>query len=82
MILIVKIIPNASKNSLEGFQEGILKIKIQASPDKGKANEALVEFLAETLEVPKREIRILSGHTSRLKKIDIPPEASKKLARL
>jgi len=82
VILIVKIIPNASKNSLEGFQEGILKIKIQASPDKGKANEALVEFLAETLEVPKREIRILSGHTSRLKKIDIPPEASKKLARL
>jgi len=68
-ILVVKVTPNASKSVILGFQEGILKVKIQAPPDKGKANDALIAFLAEVLKVAKSDLTLLSGHTSRIKKI-------------
>lgn len=77
MILMVKVIPNAKKNSLEGFQDGVLKVRIQAPPDKGKANEALIAFLAESLHVSKSQIRIISGQSSRLKKIEIQGEINR-----
>lgn len=70
-ILQVKVIPNASKNSIEGFHGDALKIKITAPPDKGKANQALIEYLSEQLDIPKSQIEILSGETSRMKKIKI-----------
>lgn len=70
-ILLVKIIPNAKKNSVEGFYTGRLKIKINAPPDKGKANEALINYLANLLHIPKSRISIASGHSSQLKKIVI-----------
>jgi uncharacterized protein (TIGR00251 family) len=71
MIIKVKIIPNAHKNSIEGFQEDTLKIKIKAPPDKGKANEELIDFLSDIFSIAKSQIRIISGHSSRLKKIEI-----------
>lgn len=71
MILTVKITPNASRNSIEGWQGDCLRIRIAAPPDKGKANEELIEFLAKTLHVPKRTISIRSGHTSRLKRVEL-----------
>lgn len=70
-IFIIKVIPNASKNSIEGFQGDVLKVRIQAPPDKGKANDALIAFLAKSWKLSKSQIRIISGHTSRLKKIEI-----------
>lgn len=70
----VKVIPNAPQNRIEGFHNNILKVKIQAPPDKGKANQALIDFLAETFHIPKSKIEILSGHTSRLKKLKIHAE--------
>ncbi len=71
MILYVKITPNAKSNSIVGFQEEVLKIKIQAIPDKGKANSELINFLSKELSIPKKHITILSGHTSRLKKLSL-----------
>ena len=71
MIIMVKIIPNAHINKVEGFSHEILKVRVSAPPDKGKANVALIELLADHFSVPKSHIRILSGHTSRLKKIQI-----------
>jgi uncharacterized protein (TIGR00251 family) len=49
----------------------VLKIKIKAPPDKGKANDELIDFLAKAFRVAKSDISILSGHTGRLKKIEI-----------
>ena len=77
MILSVKITPNASRNSIEGWQGDLLRIRIAAPPDKGKANEALIEFLAETLDIPKSDIRILSGAASRIKQLEIRSIASR-----
>ncbi len=71
MILHVKISPNAKKNSIEGFLDNILKIKIHAEPDKGKANSELIQFLAKKLSIPKKNISIISGHTTRIKKLSI-----------
>ncbi len=50
---------------------GMLKVKLAAAPEKGKANESLVEFLADTLGVKKNAITITSGLTSPVKTIQI-----------
>lgn len=71
MMLKIKVTPNAKQNAIVGFQGDILKIKLHATPEKGKANELLIEFLSKELRIPKSNIRILSGHTSRLKKVEI-----------
>jgi uncharacterized protein (TIGR00251 family) len=68
----VKVIPKSSKTELAGYlPDGTWKVKIAAAPEKGKANRALVEFLAETLGVVKSRIRIVSGETSQLKRIHV-----------
>ncbi len=70
-IIQVKAVPNASKNSIEGWKEGMLRVKVRAVPEKGKANEALSAFLAERLDLPKSAVRIVSGHTGRIKRVEI-----------
>lgn len=82
MILQVKITPNSPTNSLIGWQENTLKIRIHAPPDKNKANEELIDFLAALLHLPKNHIQILSGHTSRLKKLEINGNTDEILKRL
>jgi uncharacterized protein len=68
----VKVIPKSSKTELVGYlPDGTWKIKVAAAPEKGRANRALVEFLAERLGVAKRRIRIVSGETSQLKRIQV-----------
>ena len=51
--------------------DGTWKVKVAAAPEKGKANRALIEFLAEHLGVAKSRIRITSGETSQLKRIRV-----------
>ena len=54
----VKVIPKSSKTELAGYlPDGTWKIKVAAAPEKGKANRALMEFLAEHLGVAKSRIR-------------------------
>lgn len=71
-IIEVKIIPNASHNAIVGLENGILKIRIAAQPEKNKANRALVKFLAEFLGVRQADIILISGGTIRHKKLHIP----------
>jgi uncharacterized protein (TIGR00251 family) len=51
--------------------DGTLKVKIAAVPEKGKANAALCRFLAEHFGVPARDVQILSGQTSPIKRVRI-----------
>ena len=67
----VRVQPGASKNEIVGVQEDALKIRINAPPVKGKANKALIGFLAKELGVKKSEVEIISGHTSKIKKIKV-----------
>lgn len=71
IILQIKVTPNASKNQIIGFEEKVLKVRIRGVPEKGRVNEELIEFLAETLGIAKSNIKILSGDTSRLKRLKI-----------
>lgn len=67
-VLTLRISPNASKNEIIKTPEGI-KIKITAQPIDGKANKALVEFLAKQFKVPKSYFEIIRGETSKDKSV-------------
>jgi len=77
VIFRVKVQPGALKNEVVGVQRDALKIKINAPAVKGKANKALVDFLTEKLGVKKSALEIISGHTSKIKKIKVIGEAIK-----
>lgn len=70
-VIQVKVIPNAAQNKIERWQDGILRIRIRAVPEKGKANEALLALLAEELKIPKSALKIVSGHSARIKRVSI-----------
>lgn len=66
LILRLKIVPNSSKNEFIWENES-LKVKITAQPIENKANKALIEFLSKTLKIPKSNIQIIKGDTSKEK---------------
>ena len=71
-ILTVKVVPGSSSPSkICGLLDGMLKIKIAAPPEKGKANQSLIHFLAKALDVKKNSIQIISGQTNPIKQIRI-----------
>jgi uncharacterized protein (TIGR00251 family) len=67
----VKVQPNAHKNEMSGFNDGIWRVKIAAPPDKGKANRELILFFSDLLGVKKDDISLLKGLTSHNKIIGI-----------
>ena len=77
VIFKIKVQPGAAKNEIVEIQGDALKIKVNAPAVKGKANKALIDFLAKKLGVKKSEIEIISGHTSRIKKIKVIGEGTK-----
>lgn len=76
ILLNIKLTPNARQ---EAFGDVIydeneiawLKVAVRAVPENGKANKALISFLAKRLKLPKSTIRIVSGHQARTKKLSI-----------
>jgi hypothetical protein len=71
VIFSVRVQPRAGKNEVAGVWGGALKIRLQAPATENRANEALVEFLADVLRTPKSAVRIQSGGRSRSKRIEI-----------
>jgi uncharacterized protein (TIGR00251 family) len=69
--LAVQILPNAKKTEVSGLFDDALKIRLQAQPIDGKANEALVRYLAKLLDVPKSAVFLTHGHTGRRKIIEV-----------
>lgn len=67
----VKVIPGASRDEIVGTMGNAVKIKLRAPPVEGRANEALVEFLAEKLGLPRRAVSVERGDTSRQKLLRI-----------
>jgi uncharacterized protein len=68
---LVRVQPRASKEEIAGEMEGALKVRLQASAFEDRANDALVEFLAQLLKTSRTAVRILSGERSRTKRIEI-----------
>ena len=76
MILAVKLTPKASRNDIQGWAldvdgKPILKCCVTAVPEKGKANQALIEMLAKKLKIAKSSITLIKGDTDRHKILDI-----------
>ena len=71
MQLKIRVQPRAGRNAVEVSEDGSVRIRVTASPDRGKANEAAVELLAKCLQVPKSAVRIARGHRARDKTFDI-----------
>ena len=79
LFLDIKAVPGASKSALGGVREGRLKVRIAAAPEDGKANEELRSFLAKTLDIPKKEVVLVSGEKARLKTLRLPLSAKEKV---
>src|SRR5215471_18559104 len=70
-LLRLKITPNAPANAVLGETDGVIRLKLQAPAVEGKANAALVAFLAETLRVPKAAVSLKGGRRCRLKQVEV-----------
>ncbi|HYO81301.1 MAG TPA: DUF167 domain-containing protein [Bryobacteraceae bacterium] len=72
LLLHVKAQPKASRDGVVGWMEdGALKVKVTAAPDRGKANAAICRLLAEWLDVPPSHVRVVRGETSPQKLIEV-----------
>ena len=71
VIFSVRVQPRASKDEIAGEMGGALKVRLRAPAVEDRANEALVEFLAELLKTSRSAVSILGGERSRVKRIEI-----------
>jgi hypothetical protein len=71
VVFSVRVQPRASKDQIAGTMDGALKIRLCAPAIENRANEALVEFLADLLKTAKSAVRIQSGLQSRIKRVEI-----------
>ena len=70
-LLTVKVTPRASKSALSGWEDGVLKVRLKAVPEKGSANRELIAYLSTLLKIPKGEIFIVHGQKGRRKHVKI-----------
>jgi uncharacterized protein (TIGR00251 family) len=63
--------PNAKKTEISGQHDQYVKIRVQSPPADNKANQALIDFLSDELKVKKGSIKLIRGHKSRLKTVQI-----------
>lgn len=79
----VKVSPKASRNAINGWHETVLKLAVTAAPERGRANAAVTELLADALDLPKSAVRVVAGETSKTKQVEIIGlEMTEVLARL
>jgi uncharacterized protein (TIGR00251 family) len=67
----VKAVPGSSRTVVSGLLDGMLKVKIAAPPEKGKANQCLIEFLAKKLGTKKNAVSIMTGQTNPIKQVQV-----------
>ncbi|MBD9558286.1 DUF167 domain-containing protein [Ensifer sp. ENS03] len=87
--LTVRLTPNGGRDAIDGLEaadgEEYLKVRVRAVPEKGKANQALLAFLAKTLGLATSKLSLISGETQRKKILRIesdPEDLMKRLAEL
>lgn len=68
---VAKIVPGSSKTAVAGILDDMIKVKVAAPPEKGKANQCLIAFLAKKLGIKKNAIQIVTGQTNPVKHVQI-----------
>lgn len=82
VILLVKAQPGARKNEVAGERNGRLLVKCTQAPEKGKANDAIIEILSKALDVRKSRISLVSGQTNSEKKFLIEDATIEEVERI
>jgi uncharacterized protein YggU (UPF0235/DUF167 family) len=83
----LRVTPNAGADRIEGVETrddgtAVLRLRVAAVPDKGKANAAAIALLAKALDVPKSAIAVTAGETARLKTLRIAGDPGALIAAL
>lgn len=82
--LTLRVSPGAARSAVIGRHGAGWKVRVAAAPEDGKANDAVVRLLADTLALPRRDVRIVSGRASRDKTVALagmsPEEIERRLA--
>ena len=71
VLLQLSVVPNARRTEVDGLHDGALRVRLAAPPIDGRANEALVGWLAKSLGVPRRDVEVLRGESSRRKQVAV-----------
>ena len=71
VMLSVHACPRAARDQVQGLHGDAVKIRLRAPPADNKANEALIAFLGQLLDVPVRDLVIVAGHSSRRKRVAV-----------
>jgi uncharacterized protein len=83
-ILPVRAQAGARQNAIRGIQDGMLRVSVTQSPEKGKANKAIVDLLSKSLGLRRSQVELVSGATASQKRFLIhglmPPELSARIA--
>lgn len=90
LTLVVRLTPKGGRDAIDGVEilsdgRPVLKARVRAAPEDGKANAALVELIAKSLRLPRSAVTLASGQTSRIKTLAIagdPESLAKALAAL
>jgi uncharacterized protein (TIGR00251 family) len=67
----LRIVPGAARAGVVGPHGDVWRVRVAAAPEGGRANDAVVRLLAETLEVPRDAVRLVSGHSRRDKIVEL-----------
>ncbi len=80
LILTVRLTPKGGRDAIDGIEatadgRPVLRVRVRAAPSEGEANDALVRLIAKVVGVPPRAVNLITGHTSRLKRLKIDGSA-------
>lgn len=83
----LRLTPKGGRDAIDGVEtladgKSVLKARVRAAPEDGRANAALIELIAKTLGAPKKAVSIRSGETSRVKKLFIAGDPARHMAAL
>ena len=67
----IRVIPRSARTCVDGRRGDAILVRLNAPPVEGAANDALIAFLSDVLDVPRRSIAIVSGQTSRNKRVRV-----------
>ena len=78
----LKVVPGSSRNAIAGWLGDALKVRVTAAPEHGKANAAVESILAETLGIAAANVRVIAGHGSPRKVVEIAGLSESEIHRL
>jgi uncharacterized protein len=67
----LRVIPGSTRPGIVGQHGEAWKVRVAAAPERGRANEAVLDLLAEALDVPRRDMRLIAGHGTRDKIVEL-----------